>query len=118
VQHSGGDQLLDCAARLERGVQLDDRLRPEQALLELVIDVAGDSRVADVDEAPREVRVVVDETLAQIENVYGPDSLTTSLLSTPRSAISPLAPTDKSDLTKSAAGVNVYRSTMGKTSVG
>ena len=73
------DELVDCPARLERGVQLDDRIGPEQALIELAIDVLRDPLVADDDEAARVVGVVVDEALTEIEDVQEtprPSSLT------------------------------------------
>lgn len=59
-----GDELLDRAARLERGVQLNDRVRPKKPLPELTIDVRGNPLVTNDDKAASVVGVVVDETLA------------------------------------------------------
>ena len=70
VEQPVGDELVDGAARLERRVQLDDRVRPEQPVLQLPIDVLGDPLVADDDEAARVVRVVVDEPLSEPEYIH------------------------------------------------
>jgi hypothetical protein len=55
-----GDELVDRASRFESRVELDDRLRPEQAGIQLFVDALGDPFVADDDEAAGEVRVVAD----------------------------------------------------------
>lgn len=58
------DKFFDGPAGLERGIQLDNRIRPEKSLFELMVDVLGDALVTDDDEATRVVGVVVDETFA------------------------------------------------------
>jgi hypothetical protein len=71
VQQPFGDELVDGAAWLERGVQLHNRIRPKQSLFELAIDVLCDPLVADDDKATRVIRVVVDKPFAELEDVYG-----------------------------------------------
>jgi hypothetical protein len=61
VKQAFGDDLVDGSPRLERGVQLNDRVRPEQSLFELAVDVLRNPLVTDDDEATRVVGVVVDE---------------------------------------------------------
>jgi hypothetical protein len=63
------DGVADIAAGLERRVELDDRLGPEESFPQLLLDVRINPGVADVDEAAREVRVVIDEALAKVEDV-------------------------------------------------
>ena len=60
VEEPFGDELVDGSARLERRVQLDDRVRPEKSLFELAVDMLGNPLVTDDDEATRVVGVVVD----------------------------------------------------------
>jgi hypothetical protein len=61
VQELALNEFVDGAARLERRVQLDQRLGPEQALAEFSIDVLADSLVGDADEALRILAVIVDQ---------------------------------------------------------
>ncbi len=70
MERSGGDEFVNGTARLECRVQLNNRIRPEQPLFELAIDVLRDSLVTDDYEATRVVRVVVDESLSELEDVY------------------------------------------------
>lgn len=63
-------ELIDRPARLESGVQLNDRMRPEQPCRELFVHTRADLLVANHHEAPREVRVVVDEPLPKTEDVH------------------------------------------------
>jgi hypothetical protein len=69
VEETVADGVADVAARFERRVELDDRIWPEESFLQLLLDVRVNPRVADVDEAAREVRVVVDQALAKVEDV-------------------------------------------------
>ena len=70
VQDPVRDELVDRATRLKGRVQLHDRLWPQKAFGELVVYVIRYPRIADVDETPREVRVVVDKTPPELENVH------------------------------------------------
>ena len=70
VEDALGSQLVDRGARRERGVELDQRLGPEQALAELAVDDLVDAGVADVDEAARELLVVGDQSVAEREDVH------------------------------------------------
>jgi hypothetical protein len=64
------DQLVDPLPRLEGGVELDQRLGPEQPGVELVVHEHADPRIADADERPDVRAVVVDETPAELEDVH------------------------------------------------
>jgi hypothetical protein len=78
------DELVDRASRLEGRVELDDRLRPKQAGLQLFVDALRDPFVADDDEAASEVRVVADEALPKLEDLYGVASIGTISGEAPR----------------------------------
>ena len=67
------DALLDEVrqrARLERRVQLDQGLGPEHAVVEELVDVLADPRVADLDEAADVGRVVSDQSVADGEGIH------------------------------------------------
>lgn len=56
-------------AGLERGVELNERLRPQHARLHLLIDVRADPVVADGDEATDVAGILTDDPLSEIEDV-------------------------------------------------
>jgi len=56
---------------VSRGVELDERLRPEDARVQLILDKTSDVRVADLEKAPGIGGVVVDQAAAEVENVHG-----------------------------------------------
>ena len=58
VQHPIIDELIDGRARLKGGIQLDERLGPEQPRAQLLIDALSDAQVADPDEAPDVLGIV------------------------------------------------------------
>ena len=66
------DQLVDRAAGLERRVELDQRLGPEQTRVEFRLHLGVDHRVADLDEAADVGGVGGEQFLAQLEDVHGP----------------------------------------------
>lgn len=70
VEDPGGDQVVDPVARLERRVVLDQRLGPEHAGFELVLDEPAEPRLADGEEAAGVPGVVVDEAAAEVEDVH------------------------------------------------
>jgi hypothetical protein len=70
VDNSLRDKFVDRAASFEGRVELNDRLGPQQTFAKLAIDMSRDPLVTDVDEAAREVRVVVDEALSEFEDVH------------------------------------------------
>src|SRR5207244_13154193 len=67
---AGIDQFVDPLPRLEGGVELDQRVRPENASLELRLDVLCDPLVANLDEAPDVLGVVADQAVAEVEDVH------------------------------------------------
>jgi hypothetical protein len=69
VEQPVRDELVDRSSGLEGRVQLDYRVRPEQSLFELTVDVLRDPFVVDNDEAAGVVRVVGDKPFSKIENV-------------------------------------------------
>ena len=64
------DQIVDGAAWLEGGVQLQEGLGPEPLALEDVVDKLPDPWIADLDEAASVVPVVGDEAVLQLEYVH------------------------------------------------
>jgi hypothetical protein len=70
VQDACVDKLIDRPAGLEGGVQLNDRIRPEEPGRELLLHARADLLVPNHHEAPREIRVVVDQPLPQTEDVH------------------------------------------------
>ncbi|TFE69314.1 hypothetical protein A7Q09_05330 [Methylacidiphilum sp. Yel] len=71
VEHPLVNELVDGLRHLESRVQLDQSLRPEEALLELILDELADSLVANGQEAPDEVAVLLDQAVSQTKNVHG-----------------------------------------------
>ena len=64
MELSGIDQIVDAISRIKAGVQLQQRVRPQQALLQLLADVIANAFVLDMDETLHVRRVVVDEIVA------------------------------------------------------
>ncbi len=71
VQDAPRDQVVDGRARLEGGVELDEGLGPEDAGLELAVDVVAQAGVADLDEAAGVGGVVLNQVVAEVEDVHG-----------------------------------------------
>src|SRR5207249_2033707 len=70
VQDTLVDELTDLRARLEGGVEGDPRLWPEQPAHKVLLHTARDSLVANVDEAADVLGVVIDQPVAQVEDVH------------------------------------------------
>jgi hypothetical protein len=70
MEHAVCHELVDPFAGQEGGIQLDDRLRPEQTGVELVLYELVDATVADRDEAARVVGVVGNKPFSQVEDFY------------------------------------------------
>ncbi|MCY4375068.1 MAG: hypothetical protein OXC31_15005 [Spirochaetaceae bacterium] len=64
------DQIVDRAAAAERGVQLEQRLRPEPLRIEMVVDERTYLRVSDLDETARVALVVLDQASSQVEYIH------------------------------------------------
>ena len=64
-------QRIDGAVPLERWVELDERLRPELAGPQGVLDFFPDVVVVDVDEAPDLVLVAVEKFGMEGEGIHG-----------------------------------------------
>ena len=64
VQDPVVDQLIDEAAGLERRVELERRVRPQQALVKLGLHMLGDPRIADREEALGVATVVANKMIA------------------------------------------------------
>ena len=69
-KNSVRDQIVDGATRLERGIQLQQRLRPEALRSQVAVDELLDPRISDPDEAPRVIPVVVDQPIPEFEHVH------------------------------------------------
>ena len=63
------DKLVHASCRLKCGVQLNDRIGPEQPLVKFPIDPCGYLRVSDYDETARVVGVVGYQTFTKVEDV-------------------------------------------------
>jgi hypothetical protein len=70
MEHAVCHELVDPFAGQEGGIQLDDRLRPEQTGVELVLYELVNATVADRDEAARVVGVVGNKPFSQVEDFY------------------------------------------------
>ena len=70
VQHALVDKRLNGLAAREGRVELDQRGRPEEALGEAGVDVRPEPRVGEVDETADVGGVVLDELLAEGEDVH------------------------------------------------
>src|SRR5262249_47665303 len=71
-EHSAGHQHFYGLARLERGIELDERVGPEASLPELLLHVAGGPRILDLDKAADVVVILLDHLIAQPEDVHSP----------------------------------------------
>jgi len=65
VEHAGVAELVDGPARLEGGIELEERLRPEQAAIHLFVHAGGHPRVGDPHETPGVVGVVGNDVLVE-----------------------------------------------------
>lgn len=63
VEGSLLDEPVDGPPRLERRVQLDERVGPEQAVGQVLVHEASDARIGDVEKAARVLGVVLDQPL-------------------------------------------------------
>ena len=70
MERALADQIVNRAAWQEGGVELEHRLGPEGASVQLGLHLGQDPRVRDLDEAGRVARVVVYQTLAEVEHVH------------------------------------------------
>ena len=64
------DELIDCPAREEGRVQLEERLGPQSPRSQRALDLAIDPRISNLDEASGVTRIVVDQSRSQIEYVH------------------------------------------------
>ena len=70
VQEPLTDEVVDLTARLERGIQLERRIGPQQALVEIMLDVLPDPLVLDREERLGVVPVVLDQLVPQREYIH------------------------------------------------
>ncbi len=71
MEAAAGDQIVDPGAWLEAGVELQQRIRPQQAVAQFVVDHLPDARITDRDEAPDVGAIVIDQPVAQRKCVHG-----------------------------------------------
>ena len=64
------DEVVDLTAGLERGVQLERRVGPQQALVEITLDVLPDPLVLDRQERLGVVPVVIDQLVPQRKYIH------------------------------------------------
>src|SRR4051794_38181779 len=70
VQQPALDELVDEAAGLEAGIELDQGLRPQRPGGQLRLAAVLDPGVADLEKRPRVVLVVADQLVAHPEDVH------------------------------------------------
>ena len=70
VEDLGVDEVLDPCSGFKGRIKLDERLGPEDAGIEALIDVPTEILVLDVDESPDVLGVVFDEAVSELENVH------------------------------------------------
>src|SRR5689334_13227184 len=72
VKHCLGHKIIDGCAGLKSGIQLDERLRPQEARFELLFHQRVNSCVTDLNEAADVRGIVRCENIPQTENVHAP----------------------------------------------
>jgi hypothetical protein len=70
VKHAIVDQLIDRLDHLQSGIQLDEGLGPEEALIELALHHLAGALVANGQEAPDKVAIPIDQAVSQNEDVH------------------------------------------------
>src|SRR4051812_25055303 len=68
------NELIDQPARLERRVELQWRIGPQESRIELRLDMSANSVVLDRQEGPRVFAVVTDQLISESEDVHGGDA--------------------------------------------
>jgi hypothetical protein len=71
VQDPSFHRFVNRLGQLEARVELDKGVRPKKALLELLFHYLADALVADGQEAPDEVAVLVHEAIPEAKHVHG-----------------------------------------------
>ncbi len=72
MQYAVADQLRYGCPRLERRVQLDERVRPEIARLEVLLDEATRGPVPNTQEALNVLRVIANDRVPQLKTSTNP----------------------------------------------
>lgn len=70
VQDAFVDQLIHAASCLERGIQLNQRIGPQQAGGEFHFDKLAHSFVPYLDETPHVGRIVRDQPISKLEDIH------------------------------------------------
>ena len=70
MELAAGDEVVDPWAGLKAGVQLQERIGPEQAVAQLLIDQSRNTVIADGDEAFDVGTVVVDKLVAESKCIH------------------------------------------------
>src|SRR5271157_4579759 len=73
VQQSPVNEIVDPATGFEAGVQLDQRLGPENFVSQAFLNELIDSSIANLDETTNVAGVVLDHAITQIEDVHRRD---------------------------------------------
>jgi hypothetical protein len=71
VQEPLIDEIIDVPAALERRVQLERAVRPQQPLVGLAFDMSPDTVLLDAEEGLRIVAVVLHKLVSNGEDVHG-----------------------------------------------
>ena len=70
MEQTGFNVLIDQSAGLERGIEANSWLRPQQASVEVLVDLGLDSLVLDGDERGDVVLIVVHHSLPELKYVH------------------------------------------------
>jgi hypothetical protein len=70
VENTRIHQLSDGGTRFERRIELDQGDRPKQALSDILVNLGVDPAVADEDEAADVRSIVIDQALAESEDIH------------------------------------------------
>lgn len=73
VKHASRDKVINPATGLERGVQLEERIGPEEARFEFIGDFGRDPRVLDADIALDVLAIVFNQAMAKLEDIQSGD---------------------------------------------
>src|ERR1700682_3380372 len=70
MKNTIGDEIIDPLPRLERRIQLDQRIGPKNAVPKGAVDDVGDARLANRDKTTHVRAVVIDQAAAVAEDIH------------------------------------------------
>jgi hypothetical protein len=70
VKHTVFDEHINPRAGLKRGIKLDQRIRPEESSLKLLLDLIAQPRILDMKESANEIPIVADQSIAEFKHIH------------------------------------------------